>query len=204
MLAALSSDDPASRQASAYLVGSLAKFGEGAYEAVVSEAVPDLLEILQAPEAGEDDSRVRSATENAAAAVFYVAKFLPGAGIPMPDALDHLIQILPFWDDLAEGNSVYNLLCEMLHNAAEAHHFPPDTLVGVFTVFAEAVLGDKAVFADGNKDANECTDVMRAAVEHVRVARSADFVATLAAMDADARAAFVDRFQIPSHGEVKL
>jgi hypothetical protein len=204
MMKGLSSENMSLRQGAAYLVGALAKYGKGVFEVFVADAIPGLLTVLKDPDSYQQQSRVRGATENAAAAALYIARFLPNAGLGMAEALELLLPLLPFFDDLDEANSVYEVLSELLRDPTANDYFNSENLAVLFTAFAEVVLGEKAFFADGDEEANGCTDTVRSAVEHVRTDGPDIFCAALVLMDADARKSFIERFEVPGYAPISV
>ncbi|KAJ2741550.1 importin subunit beta-3 [Coemansia sp. BCRC 34301] len=132
---------PDLRQAAAYGVGVMAQFGGSAYaDFVVGAALPVLLSELS-----RGDARVAEnvyATENAAAAVAKVLRFL-GARVGDASAvLQAWFAALPVVNDEDEADGVYEFLVQMLRDQPEAllgSSSDPQALRHLVRVSAEAL-----------------------------------------------------------------
>lgn len=167
----------AARQAAVYLVGSLAKNGEGVFEDILKHAAPLVLEFVR-DVAEATTPTMKSAIENAAAAGLYVARFVPSAGIDLDEALPVLIPLLPFVEDLEEAPEVYVLISEMLLRDDYLAHFSGSDLSVVLGVFAE------------NVDVVE----IRNHVAQLRADKPDLVEEAVSALDETTRQAFYDRF----------
>ncbi|KAG1702085.1 Importin-5 [Nymphon striatum] len=121
------------RQAAAYGVGVLGQFGgEGfaqnmcrAFSAIaidqtheqnnsVVESIPQLLEVIRAPESRSPENA--SATENAIAAITKILKYNASKIINTEEILTHWLSWLPVHEDEDEAPHVYNYLCDLIEN----------------------------------------------------------------------------------------
>lgn len=175
MLRSLTVDEPSTRQTGMYLFGSLAKHGQGAFDDVLMEMTPNFLEAMTDPSL--QTPRFEECVENGASAIFYVALFSPAAGVSMEDALETLVQVLPFTRDLLEAERIYTHLCEMIASPESRASFSPEQLGIVLVTFANAIgkLTDEA----------NLRDCIAESVSQLKVDEPAIFEAAMSTLDED-------------------
>ncbi|KAI7692873.1 Importin-5 [Sarcoptes scabiei] len=99
------------RQAAAYGFGVLAKHGGKNFEKILSENVPTLMAIIQAPNSRNDENIY--ATENAISAITKIMEF-NGGMVDIDSLLPCWLGWLPIWEDEEEVIHVYSFLYQLL------------------------------------------------------------------------------------------
>ncbi|KAG1681655.1 Importin-5 [Nymphon striatum] len=102
------------RQAAAYGVGVLGQFGGEGFAQTCAESIPQLLEVIRAPESRSPENA--SATENAIAAITKILKYNASKIINTEEILTHWLSWLPVHEDEDEAPHVYNYLCDLIEN----------------------------------------------------------------------------------------
>ncbi|KAG1702082.1 Importin-5 [Nymphon striatum] len=93
----------------------LVDFGHGRRQVIVTkESIPQLLEVIRAPESRSPENA--SATENAIAAITKILKYNASKIINTEEILTHWLSWLPVHEDEDEAPHVYNYLCDLIEN----------------------------------------------------------------------------------------
>ncbi|VDI32113.1 Hypothetical predicted protein [Mytilus galloprovincialis] len=111
MMSFLSDKQPELRQASAYGIGVMAKFGGEVYAATCAEALPLLVKMIQDPESRSIENA--NPTENAISAIAKICQH-NNSQINVNDVLPMWLSWLPVWEDEDEAEPVYNYLCDLI------------------------------------------------------------------------------------------
>ncbi|CAG2257042.1 IPO5 [Mytilus edulis] len=111
MMSFLSDKQPELRQASAYGIGVMAKFGGEVYAATCAEALPLLVKMIQDPESRSPENA--NPTENAISAIAKICQH-NNSQINVNDVLPMWLSWLPVWEDEDEAEPVYNYLCDLI------------------------------------------------------------------------------------------
>lgn len=128
---------PAIRQAASYGIGIAARHGGPAWTNFLSGAVPVLFQVMQFPDARNDDNVY--ATENACAAVAKILHFNPAA-IPQPDpVIAEWLKHLPVTNDEEAAPYVYAYLAELIE---KQHPLVISQAAAVFVYVAQALEAD--------------------------------------------------------------
>ena len=102
---------PELRQAAAYGVGVMAKFGGDVYASTCAEAIPLLVKTIQEPESRSPENI--NPTENAISAIAKICKH-NNSLINVNDVLPMWFSWLPVWEDEDEAEPVYNYMCDLI------------------------------------------------------------------------------------------
>nr|CAG4651581.1 EOG090X00U8 [Triops cancriformis] len=103
------------RQAAAYGWGVLGMCGGSAYAAACAQAMPRLIEMINAPDSRGPENI--NPTENGISAVTKILKFNSSA-LNVSDILPLWLSWLPVWEDEDEAPYIYSYLCDLI----EANH----------------------------------------------------------------------------------
>uniref|UniRef100_A0A6M2DRC2 Putative karyopherin importin beta 3 n=1 Tax=Xenopsylla cheopis TaxID=163159 RepID=A0A6M2DRC2_XENCH len=129
------------RQAAAYGCGVLGQFGGEQFSQACAQAVPRLMEVINAPNSRAPENV--NPTENAISAVTKILKFNSSAIVNVDEVIIHWLTWLPVSEDEDEAEYVYGYLCDLI----EANH---PTVLGpnnnnlpkLISIIAEAFLRD--------------------------------------------------------------
>lgn len=148
MIQYITDKSPEVRQVSAYACGVLGQFGGDGFAQACAEAVPRLVEVINAPESRAVENI--NPTENAISAVTKILKYNNKA-INVDDMIQHWLTWLPVVEDEEESPHVYGYLCDLI----QANHpivLGPNnenipTLIRIFSeaFFRDAVPTDNPV-----------------------------------------------------------
>ncbi|ESO05871.1 hypothetical protein HELRODRAFT_188208 [Helobdella robusta] len=112
MVKSITDQRPEVRQAAAYGVGVMAKFGGPAFAGTCSEVLPLLTRVIQ--EATSRSPENVCATENAISAVAKICRYNSSQISNMNEVLSLWLSWLPIWEDEEEAMQVYDYLCELI------------------------------------------------------------------------------------------
>ncbi len=112
MLFYLSSNQAEVRRAAAYGCGVLGQFGGAPFAPVCASALPELVKIIQAPNAREPENI--NPTENAISAATKILKFNAGQANLADQYLPTWFTWLPVFEDVDESPYVYGYLCDLV------------------------------------------------------------------------------------------
>jgi len=115
MLHYLTDEQAEVRQAAAYGCGVMGQFGGPGFAQWCKEAIPRLVQVIQAPDSREQENV--NPTENAISAVTKILKWNQGA-INVDEVLPVWLSWLPVVEDVDESPYVYGYLCDLI----EANH----------------------------------------------------------------------------------
>jgi len=115
MLHYLTDEQAEVRQAAAYGCGVMGQFGGPGFAQWCKEAIPRLVQVIQAPDSREQENV--NPTENAISAVTKILKWNQGA-INVDEILPVWLSWLPVVEDVDESPYVYGYLCDLI----EANH----------------------------------------------------------------------------------
>jgi len=115
MLHYVTDPQPEVRQAAAYGCGVMGQHGGANYASICAQALPRLVEVIQAQGSREPENI--NPTENAISAVTKILKWNAGA-INLDDILPMWFSWLPVVEDVDESPFVYGYLCDLI----EANH----------------------------------------------------------------------------------
>ncbi|KAK7864488.1 hypothetical protein R5R35_003107 [Gryllus longicercus] len=101
------------RQAAVYGWGVLGQCGGDGFAAACAEAVPRLVEVINAPESRSMENI--NPTENAISAVTKILKYNSSA-LNVGEILPHWLSWLPVWEDEDEAPHVYGYLCDLIES----------------------------------------------------------------------------------------
>lgn len=115
ILAGLSDNTPANRQAAAYGVGIAAKNGGPVFAGFVGACIPKLFQVTQHPQAREDDHVF--ATENACASIAKVLHFNATNVQDAQTVVSSWIRTLPIINDEEAAPYAYSFLVELIEQS---------------------------------------------------------------------------------------
>ncbi|XP_040192060.1 importin-5 [Rana temporaria] len=113
LLESICDNSPEVRQAAAYGVGVMAQFGGDNYRPFCTEALPLLVQVIQAAESKTKENI--NATENCISAVGKIMKFRPDC-INVEEVLPHWVSWLPLHEDKEEAVHTFNFLCDLIES----------------------------------------------------------------------------------------
>ncbi|KAI8056197.1 importin beta-3 subunit [Syncephalis plumigaleata] len=122
LIQAITDDNENIRQAGAYGIGVCAQFGGPPYHEACTAAVPQLLKVVQAPNARDEENVY--ATESAVAALTKICKFAPSQ-LDLNAILPIWFGALPMLEDYEEAPLTYTFLLSLLnaqHPALPVNH----------------------------------------------------------------------------------
>ncbi|GAB6024224.1 hypothetical protein CHUAL_008922 [Chamberlinius hualienensis] len=111
MMSHIKNESPEVRQAICYGWGVLGQFGGELFAGVCSEAIPCLVELINAPESRNFENI--NSTENAIAAVTKILKF-NSSRVNVDEVLPHWLTWFPVFQDEDEAPHVYDYLCDLI------------------------------------------------------------------------------------------
>merc|ERR1719187_603098 len=111
LLGCVASNQPEVRQAAAYGCGVLGQCGGAGYAQTCAQAVPLLVEVIQATNSRQPENI--NPTENAISAVTKILQF-NNASISMEEVIPHWMSWLPVTEDVDEAPFVYNYLADLV------------------------------------------------------------------------------------------
>uniref|UniRef100_A0A0B7BDA3 TOG domain-containing protein n=1 Tax=Arion vulgaris TaxID=1028688 RepID=A0A0B7BDA3_9EUPU len=111
MIESLTDKTPEVRQAAAYGIGVIGKYGGDVYAHAFSECIPRLVNVIE----HEDSKSVENApaTDNAIAAVVKICQY-HGSKVNLEELLARLVTWLPILSDEEEAIHVYTYFCDLL------------------------------------------------------------------------------------------
>ncbi|KAL7845929.1 hypothetical protein AOLI_G00241210, partial [Acnodon oligacanthus] len=140
MIQSLCDTSPEVRQAAAYGIGVMAQFGGENYRPFCTEAIPLLINVIQAA-----DSRAKenvNATENCISAVGKIMRYRPEC-INVNEVLPHWVSWLPLNEDKEEAVHTFNYLCDLIESNNPVVLGPDNTnLPKIFVIIAEGVANE--------------------------------------------------------------
>ncbi|KAJ1115929.1 hypothetical protein NDU88_004149 [Pleurodeles waltl] len=113
MLQSICDSSPEVRQASAYGIGVMAQFGGENYRPFCTEALPQMVSVIQAPDSKTKENI--NATENCISAVGKIMKFRPEC-VNVDEVLPHWLSWLPLQEDKEEAVHTFNYLCDLIES----------------------------------------------------------------------------------------
>ncbi|XP_069496567.1 importin-5 [Ambystoma mexicanum] len=113
MLQSICDSSPEVRQASAYGIGVMAQFGGDNYRPFCTEALPQMVGVIQAPDSKTKENV--NATENCISAVGKIMKFRPEC-VNVDEVLPHWLSWLPLQEDKEEAVHTFNYLCDLIES----------------------------------------------------------------------------------------
>ncbi|KAI9597109.1 importin subunit beta-3 [Syncephalis fuscata] len=140
LLQAITDENENIRQAGAYGIGVCAQFGGPHYYEATTAAVPQLIKVIQAPNARDEENLF--ATESAIAALTKICKFAPEK-LDLNTILPIWFSALPILEDYEEAPMTYTFLLSLLN---AQHPALPVNLDHIFLhlghVFTDALAAD--------------------------------------------------------------
>lgn len=103
---------PEIRQASAYGVGILAKFGDDQLTVYLSRAIPSLCQVIN--QADSRSEKNVAATENAISAIAKIIMYRPNAAPNMEELIKMFVRWLPITEDDEEVEPCLELVCGLM------------------------------------------------------------------------------------------
>uniref|UniRef100_A0A8C4QHS1 Karyopherin (importin) beta 3 n=1 Tax=Eptatretus burgeri TaxID=7764 RepID=A0A8C4QHS1_EPTBU len=131
---------PEVRQAAAYGVGIMAKHGGDGYRQACAEALPYLMQVIQAPD-GRSKRNV-TATENCISAVGKLLRYRSDCLSP-EELLPHWLSWLPITEDKEEAVFCFDYLCDLIESNSPPVLGPGNGNVPrILAVIADGVVGE--------------------------------------------------------------
>ncbi|XP_068612345.1 LOW QUALITY PROTEIN: importin-5 [Brachionichthys hirsutus] len=152
---------PEVRQAAAYGVGVMAQYGGESYRPFCSEAMPMLVQVIQA---GDSRSKENvNATENCISAVGKVVRFRPEC-VNVGEVLPHWLSWLPLNEDKEEAAHTFDFLCDLIESNNPIVLGPDNAnLPKIFGIIADGVANESV------KGEDACSKRLANVVRQVQV-----------------------------------
>ncbi|CAL9698324.1 unnamed protein product [Knipowitschia caucasica] len=128
------------RQAAAYGVGVMAQYGGANYCKFCKEAIPRLVQVIQAPDSRSKENV--NATENCISAVGKVMRFQP-EWVSVGEVLPHWLSWLPLKEDKEEAVHTFDFLCDLIESNNPIVLGPDNAnLPKIFLIIADGVASE--------------------------------------------------------------
>uniref|UniRef100_UPI00358F79B9 importin-5 isoform X2 n=1 Tax=Myxine glutinosa TaxID=7769 RepID=UPI00358F79B9 len=161
MLLYVCDTSPEVRQAAAYGVGIMAKHGGDGYRQACAEALPYLMQVIQAPDARS--KRNVTATENCISAVGKLLRYRSDC-LSSEELLPHWLSWLPITEDKEEAVFCFDYLCDLIESNCPLVLGPGNGNVPrILAVIADGVVGEAA------SESSECTKRLANVVRQVQM-----------------------------------
>ncbi|KAF3706248.1 Importin-5 [Channa argus] len=140
MLQSLCDSSPEVRQAAAYGVGVMAQYGGENYRPFCTEAIPLLVQVIQAADSRSKENV--NATENCISAVGKVMRFCPEC-VNVNEILPHWLSWLPLNEDKEEAVHTFDFLCDLIESNNPIVLGPDNSnLPKIFLIIADGVANE--------------------------------------------------------------